>query len=51
MLFTVDKILAAKKQNPEADTTRLEKQIDRMVYAIYGLADEEIAIVEKSGKK
>jgi hypothetical protein len=29
-----------------ADTSALEKQIDKMVYALYGLTPEEIAIVE-----
>ncbi|MBI5057886.1 MAG: hypothetical protein HZB61_14835 [Nitrospirae bacterium] len=32
-----------------ADTSALEKQIDEMVYALYALTPEEIAIVE--GKK
>ncbi len=45
----VDQILAAKKKDPKADTSALEKQIDEMVYALYGLTPEEIAIVE--GKK
>jgi len=30
------------------DTSALEKQIDEMVYALYGLTSEEIAIVEGS---
>ncbi|MEZ4524956.1 MAG: TaqI-like C-terminal specificity domain-containing protein [Desulfobacterales bacterium] len=42
----VSKILAAKKKNANADTTALEREIDRLVYEIYGLAEEEIAIVE-----
>jgi len=42
----VDQILAAKKKDPKADTSTLEKQIDEMVYALYGLTPEEIAIVE-----
>ncbi|OGW25507.1 MAG: hypothetical protein A2X59_04930 [Nitrospirae bacterium GWC2_42_7] len=45
----VDKILAAKKKDPKADTSALEKQIDEMVYALYGLTPEEIAIVEGKG--
>ncbi|MEZ4527399.1 MAG: TaqI-like C-terminal specificity domain-containing protein [Desulfobacterales bacterium] len=43
----VNRILTAKKQNPKADTTALEKEIDRMVYKLYGLTKEEIAIVEQ----
>ena len=36
----------AKRADPQADTTELEREIDRMVYQLYGLTDEEIAIVE-----
>ena len=42
----VNRILTAKKANPQADTNALEAKIDRMVYDLYGLTDEEIAIVE-----
>jgi type II restriction/modification system DNA methylase subunit YeeA len=42
----VDKILTLKKANPQADTTELEREIDRLVYQLYDLTDEEIAIVE-----
>ena len=42
----VDKILSAKKENPQADTSNLEKEIDRMVYKLYDLTEEEIKIVE-----
>jgi type II restriction/modification system DNA methylase subunit YeeA len=42
----VDKILTLKKANPQADTSRLEREIDRLVYQLYELTDEEIAIVE-----
>ena len=44
----VDQILTAKKPNYEADTTMLESEIDRLVYALYGLTKEEIALVEGS---
>ena len=36
----------AKKENPSADTSALEKKIDEIVYKLYGLTEEEIAIVE-----
>lgn len=42
----VDQILAAKKVKPNADTSALEKQIDQLVYKLYGLTPEEIKIVE-----
>ena len=42
----VDKILAAKKTNPQADTSQLEKEIDEKVFELYGLTGEEKKIVE-----
>ena len=44
----VDQILSLKKDNPAADTSALEREIDFMVYALYGLSEEEIKIVEES---
>lgn len=44
----VAKILSLKKDNPAADTSALEREIDFMVYALYGLSEEEIEIVEGS---
>ena len=37
-----------KKYNPSADTSALESEIDRLVYLLYGLTEEEIKIVEQS---
>ena len=45
-----DRILAAKKANPLADTTAEEREIDRLVYDLYGLTEDEIAIVEGTTK-
>jgi hypothetical protein len=42
----VDKILEKKQKSPDADTSAIEKQIDEMVYELYGLTPEEIKIVE-----
>jgi adenine-specific DNA-methyltransferase len=42
----VDQILSAKKQNPEAYTSKLEKEIDELVYKLYNLNEEEIKIIE-----
>lgn len=44
----VDQILKGKKANPKADTTALEAECDRLVYELYGLTKEEIAIIENS---
>lgn len=42
----VDQILAAKKANPQADTSGLESQIDKLVYALYNLTPDEFAIID-----
>ena len=42
----VDRILAAKKDDPAADTSALEREIDERVYRLYGLTKDEIRIVE-----
>ncbi|HQF11992.1 MAG TPA: TaqI-like C-terminal specificity domain-containing protein, partial [Paludibacteraceae bacterium] len=42
----VDKILSAKKENPQADTSAWEKEIDGLVYELYDLTEEEIRIIE-----
>lgn len=42
----VTQILSIKKQNPEADTSELEAEIDKMVYELYGLSEEEVRVVE-----
>ena len=44
----VDAILAAKAAAPNADTTDLENEINKLVYALYNLTPKEIAIVEGS---
>lgn len=46
----VDRILTAKQRNPEADVSTLEREIDKLVYALYGLTPEEIKIVEGAAK-
>lgn len=44
----VKEVLAIKKQNPSADTTALENEIDQLVYRLYDLTPEEIEIIENS---
>jgi len=50
MIEVIERIIAAKKTNPAADTSALEREIDQQVYALYGLTPEEIAIVEGTAK-
>jgi hypothetical protein len=42
----VNQILDAKRTNPDADVSELENEIDQIVYSLYDLTDEEIAIVK-----
>ena len=44
----VDKVLDDKHAIPDADTSALEKDIDELVYSLYELTLEEIAIVEEA---
>ena len=44
----VDRILAAKAADPDADTSAIESEIDALVYQLYGLTDSEIAAVERN---
>lgn len=42
----VDIIHSSKSSAPSADISALESEIDRLVYQLYGLTEEEIKIVE-----
>ncbi len=41
-----EQILALKAKDPKANTQKLEKEIDALVYQLYNLTDEEIKIIE-----
>ena len=45
IIALVDKILAAKKANPQADTSTEEAEIDELVYDFYGLTGDEKDII------
>jgi type I restriction-modification system DNA methylase subunit len=47
----VCQILTLKKKEKDADTKKLELQIDQLVYKLYNLTSEEINIVENSTMK
>jgi len=51
IIVLVDQIIAAKAADPQADTRALEGEIDALVYQLYGLTPEEIAIVEQGATK
>jgi len=43
----VERILTAKRADSTADVSALEAEIDQLVYQLYGLTEDEIAIVER----
>ena len=46
----VNKILSAKQRRAEVDVSSLEREIDKLVYALYDLTPAEIQIVESASK-
>ncbi len=50
IISLVTNILIKKKESTKADTSNLEAQIDQLVYQLYNLTEEEIAIVEEATK-
>ena len=48
VITLVDKILAAQKQDPQADTSDLEKKIDLLVYHLYGLTYDEAKMIDET---
>ena len=42
----VERILSAMRRHVGADVSALEREIDKLVYALYGLTPEEIKLVE-----
>ena len=45
LVVLVDSILAAKADDPQADTSELEEEIDWLVYDLYDLTDEEVTVI------
>lgn len=46
----IKKILEIKSENSNTDTSNLENEVDQLVYQLYDLTEEEIAIIENSVK-
>jgi adenine-specific DNA-methyltransferase len=44
----VNQILTLKKSHPDTDTSKLEREIDLLVYELYGLTEEETKIIENN---
>ena len=47
IIGTVDEILAEKKKNPMVNVGNLESSLNKLVYDLYGLTDDEIRIIEE----
>lgn len=48
IITLVNDIISMKKSDKQPDTTLLEAEIDKMFYELYGLTEDEIAIIENS---
>ena len=46
----VNSILTIKRDDPMADVSAPGKEIDRLVYSLYGLTESEISAIEKAPK-
>lgn len=46
IIALVDKILATKKADPQANTSAWEAEIDFLVYKLYGLSYDEVLVVD-----
>ncbi|WP_432633589.1 DUF7149 domain-containing protein [Brachyspira sp.] len=46
IINNVDEILKIKSKNFNADVSEIEREIDRMVYELYELSEEEVGIIE-----
>jgi hypothetical protein len=44
----IEKIIKTKSSNAEADTTEFETNLDKMIYELYELTEEEIKIIENN---
>jgi hypothetical protein len=48
LISAVDCILGAKCQHPEADATAAQREIDQLIYHLYGLTPAETELIEES---
>ena len=46
IINNVNEILNIKNKNSNADISEIEGEIDKIVYWLYGLSEEEIKIIE-----
>lgn len=46
IITLVEQILKLKNENPKADITNIESQIDILVYKLYNLTYEEVKVID-----
>ena len=46
IINNVNEILKIKNKNSNEDVSKIEGEIDKIVYWLYGLSEEEIKIIE-----
>ena len=46
IIDNINYLITLKEKDEKFDTTQLEAQIDQLVYQLYGLTEEEVAVVE-----
>ena len=46
----IKSILSRKQTSPTTDTSDMEREIDRLVYQLYNLTEEEIAVIEQKSQ-
>ena len=46
IIALIDEIMRKKAANPNSNSSELERQIDKLVYDLYGFTKEEIAVIE-----
>ena len=47
MVNLVEQVIVKKLTNPSGETATLEREVDGLVYELYGLTEEEIVMIEK----
>ena len=45
--YLINKILLLKKKNNKADISKEQSKIDKLVYKLYDLSDDDISLIEK----
>jgi type I restriction-modification system DNA methylase subunit len=46
LVRTIQRVIEQKNENPSIDTSNIEDEIDKLVYELYELTEEEIKIIE-----